>query len=252
MTTGVGFQPNQAAQASQPTTPGPGLGFMPQADVRNSSNDWQARNNLRNLEVSASSTSGSKRDIAMRQDAYAKALGADIALTGGADPATLAAMRGQTDIAQTGMREAGATARANAQEAGLGFRAGQSNQIAQGELALKQTAAGFQSRSAQRLEQLQMAYQAAKPEDRAAIADQIRVLSGQAKPEQFKVAAGGQQLGPNGEIYKTPDRVFNANSGQFVDQTSPTAQAPQSRPVGTISEVNGKRASWDGKQWNPI
>lgn len=220
---------------------------MPQADVRNSSNDWQARNNLRNLEVSASSTTGSKREIAMRQDAYAKALGADIALTGGADPATLAAMRGQTDIAQTGMREAGATARANAQDAGLGFRAGQSNQIAQGELALKQTAAGFQSRSAQRLEQLQMAYQAAKPEERSAIAEQIRVLSGQAKPDQFKVAAGGQQLGPNGEIFKTPDRVFNANTGQFVDQAQASAPAIPPAAISMLRANPALAADFDKK-----
>ena len=51
------------------------------------------------------------------------------------------------------------------------------------------TAAGFTSRSAGRIEALQASYEAAKPEDRAAIAEQLRVMTGKDKPSQWKALA---------------------------------------------------------------
>lgn len=211
----------QAAPAAAGFQPG-----APAADVRSSANDWQVRNNLRNMEVAASSIVGTNAQKQARTQALLGAQQADMANQTGTDAATIAAMKEQGDMAQAAMREQGATTRTGIQEQGNNARAAATNQIAQGELGLKQTAAGFQTRSAQRMEQLQQAYQKAAPADRAAIAEQIRVLSGKDKPDQFKVAAGGQQLGPNGEITKVPDRIYNANTGQIVGDAQ--GFAPQS------------------------
>ena len=61
------------------------------------------------------------------------------------------------------------------------------------------------------------------------------MLSGKDKPDQFKVAAGGQQLGPNGEITKVPDRIYNASTGQIVNDTQGIAPlSPASIPSGAV------------------
>lgn len=72
-----------------------------------------------------------------------------------------------TQLETTGMREAGESQRTGVREAGANNRANASNQIQQGELGLRKEAQGFQSRTAQRQEDLQAKYEAAKtPEER--------------------------------------------------------------------------------------
>ena len=58
-------------------------GRAPQAVVTHSGNDWQARNNLRNLEVSASSMTARPQDV----QAYANAQKHDTSLQGGSTTA---------------------------------------------------------------------------------------------------------------------------------------------------------------------
>lgn len=120
-----------------------------------------------------------------------------------------------TQLETTGMREAGANNRANA-----------SNQIQQGELGLRKEAQGFQSRAAQRQEDLQAKYEAAKtPEERSAIAQQIRDLGGKEFPNRFTVVPGGQAFNPDGTPYTLPARVLNNQTGAFVDQPQAAEQA---------------------------
>lgn len=121
-----------------------------------------------------------------------------------------------TQLETTGMREAGANNRANA-----------SNQIQQGELGLRKEAQGFQSRTAQRQEDLQAKYEAAKtPEERSAVAQQIRDLSGKQEPQnRFTVVPGGQAFNPDGTAYTLPARVLNNQTGAFVDQPGQAAES---------------------------
>src|SRR5450830_1368072 len=162
------------------------------------------------------------------------------------------ALRGQQAEAQAidaangraAMQDAGQTARARMQELGANRRAAQANQVARSELALKQNTATIQSRAAQRLDQLHGAYEAATtPDERAKIVEQIRLISGRDKPDQYKVAAGGQQLGPNGEITKTPDRIYNASTGQVVEPAAPRQTAPSVAVGARTTHPDGQFSS---------
>ena len=205
--------------------------------VRNSTNDWAARNNLRNLEVSASSITnqpgfsrGGRGYVPPDVAAYQAALQADAALQQAQPGMDQAAMRENAGIQREGMQQDGATARTGMQEQGASARDAGRTAIAQGELGLKQTAAGFQVRAAQQLEGLQNQYAAeTDPAKQAALARQIREVQGKEQPARYKVAAGGQQIDANGVAYKVPDRVFNEQTGQFSDGTG-AAPAPQAAP----------------------
>ena len=67
---------------------------------------------------------------------------------------------------------------------------------------MKRTAAGFQIRAAQQLENLQNAYATeTDATKRAELARQIREIQCKDQPARFKVAAGGQQIDANGVAY---------------------------------------------------
>lgn len=147
-----------------------------------------------------------------------------------------------TQLETTGMREAGANNRANA-----------SNQIQQGDLGLRKEAQGFQSRAAQR-------YEAAKtPEERSAIAQQIRDLSGKQEPQnRFTVVPGGQEWDANaGAMRSVPGRVINNQTGLDVERpTQGAGQQPQAMPAeksklsaGVIYQTARGPAKWDGNQF---
>ena len=141
-----------------------------------------------------------------------------------------AAMRENAGIQREGMQQDGATARTGMQEQGANARAAVSSALQRDEFGLKKEAAGFQTRAAKRLEDLQNSYQSAKTqEERTAIAQQLRELQVKDAPARYKVAAGGQQIDANGVAYKVPDRVFNEQTGQFSDGTG-AAPAPQAAP----------------------
>ncbi|MBP8081078.1 MAG: hypothetical protein KAY12_02880 [Arenimonas sp.] len=152
-----------------------------------------------------------------------------------------------TQLETTGMREAGANNRANA-----------SNQIQQGELGLRKEAHGFQSRAAQRQEDLQAKYEAAKtPEERSAIAQQIRDLSGKQEPQnRFTVVPGGQEWDANaGAMRNVPGRVINNQTGLDVERpTQGAGQQPQAMPADKAQRkagmvyvlADGRRVKWDG------
>lgn len=124
------------------------------------------------------------------------------------------------------MREDGEAARSFEREQGANQRARAANQIQQQEMGLRREAQGFQTREAQRKESLQARYEAAKtPEERSAIAQQIRDLSGKNEPaNRFTVVPGGQAFNPDGTAYALPARVLNNQTGQFVDQPQAAEQ----------------------------
>lgn len=155
------------------------------------------------------------------------------------------------------MREDGEAARSFEREQGANQRARAANQIQQQEMGLRREAQGFQTREAQRKESLQARYEAAKtPEERSAIAQQIRDLSGKQEPQnRFTVVPGGQAFNPDGTAYTLPARVLNNQTGQFVDQPQATTQ-PQAMPTeksklsaGQIYQTARGPARWDGNQF---
>ena len=224
------------------------MGFSPPTTL-SSANDWQKRNDLRSLRVSANSITnqGRRGRPSPEQAAYQTALAQDIQAQYGTDAGSVNNATQAGANQRTQMTTAAESQRTNAANRLAQQRIG----IDQQELGIKQTAAGFTSRSAARLESLQSAYEAAKPEDRSAIAEQLRVLTGKDKPDQFAVASGGQQVDANGMPYKTPDRVFNKSTGQFSDQGTTQAAKPAVQE-GSVSEVNGKKAKFTKGQWVPF
>lgn len=98
--------------------------------------------------------------------------------------------------------------------------------IANEELGLKREAQGFQTRAQARQEALQARYEAAKtPEERSAIAQQIRDLGGKEFPNRFTVVPGGQEVDPTtNQLVTRPARVLNNQTGAFVDQPQAAEQ----------------------------
>jgi hypothetical protein len=112
------------------------------------------------------------------------------------------------------------------------------------------TNAGFQNRSAQRLETLQAAYEAAKPEDRAAIAEQLRVMTGKDKPAQWKALALQGATDSMGNKTEGVLAAVNEQTGEVrrLDQSNQPALPPgMVKQVGTSNgkpvyeDANGKR-----------
>jgi hypothetical protein len=154
----------------------------------------------------------------------------------------LAQMNNDAALARTGMTESGANTRAAA-----------ANQVAQGDLALRATAQGFKTRAEQRQEALYQRYESAKPEERPAIAQQIRDLAGRETPNRFTVVQGGQEIDPTTQQLVTrPARVFNNQSGQFMDQgQTPQQRAPQAGEVRNGYRFKGGNPA-DQKSWEKV
>lgn len=168
----------------------------------------------------------------------------------GTDPASRAR---NAQLQQTAMQEAGSLARTGIQEQGASARDAGRTALARDEFGLKKEAAGFQTRAAARLENLQTRYEAEKdPAKRSELAQQLRELQAKDAPARYKVAAGGQQIDANGVAYRTPDRIFNEQTGVFSDGAG-AAPAPQALPPGMKRQIgtsNGRPVYEDmnGKQ----
>jgi len=136
-----------------------------------------------------------------------------------------------TQLETTGMREAG------------------ESQRKQGELGLRKEAQGFQSRAAQRQEDLQAKYEAAKtPEERSDIAQQIRDLSGKQEPQnRFTVVPGGQEWDANaGAMRNVPSRVINNQTGLDVERpTQGAGQQPVANHIAALKKNPEQAAMFD-------
>ena len=122
-------------------------------------------------------------------------------------------------LAEAAMREQGQTARTQFQEQGQNDRFAASNALDERRIAGEEEARGFSTRAAQRVERLYEQYDQAKPEDRAAIAQQIRELNGKEAPNRFTVVPGGQEIDPvTQQLVTRPAMVFNNQTGQFVNE----------------------------------
>ena len=165
--------------------------------VRNSTNDWAARNNLRNLEVSASSITnqpgfsrGGRGYVPPAVAAYQAGLQTDAALQQAQPGMDQTAMRENAGIQREGMQQDGATARTGMQEQGSNARAAVSSALQRDEFGLKKEAAGFQTRAAQQQEQLRnvLIDPKATPEQRKQAQEYLQALaiSGKEPSPQYK------------------------------------------------------------------
>lgn len=219
---------------------------------------------LRDAEVSASSIMnrpqwggrGAENSASMLE--YRAALAQDANIRQNQAASELEAMRQNAGITREGMQQEGATTRTGIQEQGSNARAAVSSALQRDEFGLKKEAAGFQTRAAARLENLQTRHEAEKdPAKRSELAQQLRELQVKDAPARYKVAAGGQQIDANGVAYRTPDRIFNEQTGVFSDGAG-AAPAPQALPpkeqlkAGQTYQTPRGPARWNGKQFTTI
>lgn len=145
------------------------------------------------------------------------------------------AARNATDLAREQMQQDGAYGRTVITEAGANQRFAQSNALDQQRTAADVESKGFANRSAQRIEKLYEQYDQAAPEDRPAIAEQLRVLAGKDKPDQYGTVSLGTEVDPvTGMITNRGDAVFNRSNGQIIGQSAalpPIEQNPQALAI---------------------
>ena len=223
------------ASMSLPTAAQPGVATPVAA---NSTNDWAARNNLRNLAVSASSitANGGRFDQSGRGDspevsAYKAALANDHALQQAQPGLAAVAMRENAGIQREGMQQQGANTRS------LG-------QIALEQQKINQTAAtqGIDNRGKTLVQDLQSQI-ATEPDSakRQEMAQRLREMQGQSTADPYLVVPGGQAVDEMGKPYNMPSTVFNRQTQQFVQQPKQGGQSPY--PEG--QKLTGK----DGKAY---
>lgn len=128
----------QAVRPAQVAPPQAPAGFIP-AQIRHSGNDWEARNNLRNLQVSASSITEKDDPNSPAVLAYKSALATDQALREGKNPAV-----------ESQNRDAAFMDRTQAGEGAANYRAQVANSIAQQKLTQDGMRLGFEADAAKR------------------------------------------------------------------------------------------------------
>lgn len=212
--------------------------------VRHSGNDWQARNDLRNAMVSATSimNDGGKWDkhgkgVVSPERAYAMELAKTDATLRGAQPGVdVAAMRENAGIQREGMQQTGSTTRTGMTEQGANARESGRNILARDEFNLRKEASGFQTRAAQQQEQLRNVLfdQKATPEQKAQAQAQLSALNdGQKAKDNIVTLGGGQEWDQAaGAMRNVPQRAIDLRTGQEIGGKGQAgAAAPQ---VGTV------------------
>ncbi len=237
-------------------------GFQPQQapQVRHSGNDWQARNDLRNLEVSASSITNQPRwsgqggrqaagSVPPAVAAYQAALQTDAELRRAVPSMDQMAMRENAATQRTGMQEQGSNTRNTLDNAvrmadvGVrGFDAAGRRALDERRLGLEEQAKGFDIRAAQRHENLVQKYEAAKTtEERSAIAQQIRDLQGKSERGEWDLQVTPAAKNPDGSTSEGSIYRYNRHTGQ-VERVDGAASAPAASAAPKAGETrNGYR-----------
>ena len=228
--------------------------------VRHSGNDWQARNDLRNAMVSASSimNDGGKWDkhgkgVVSPERAYAAQLaGTDAQLRGAQPGVDVAAMRENAGIQREGMQQAGATTRTGMTEQGANAREQGRSILARDEFNLRKEASGFQTRAAQQQEQLRNVLLDPKstPEQRAVAQRNLAALSGKTAADRMQTVALPDTTNEMGQVVRGGQALVRTLEDGTVQQVPIGAQQGAAVPPGMTKQVgtsNGRPVYEDAK-----
>lgn len=241
MPTGEGLERTQRMAAIYRDMAGGQNGFAAGAPAfnapRHSGNDWQARNELRNAQVSAGKLAGTwdrylnkthGGDAAM--EGYRKALEADAIARGQQAPLQQEAMSQQGALAQAALREQGEMARARMNGALAQGRldlAQRQQQQAERMGAIERGMAGLGFSRALRLEQAQNdLLNARSPQEQEQARQRLNLLAGNAAARENPKDNYATLTGPNGEQTLVDLRTQRVVSPRYesIDQ-DPRAQA---------------------------
>lgn len=244
----------QAPRGFAPTMP---QYIAPQ--VSTSANDWETRNNLRNLEVSASSITnnggrfdprrGRNAGPSPAQAAYTDALRADLTARGLQPSLDHSTNQINAGLQREEMQQAGGNQRNAADNQVRAAEVTARGMVDRGRLSLEQKrqetdseVRGFEIRDATRREELAKRYDAAKtPEEKAAVAQQIRDLSGKQADSPWKVQVTPATKNPDGSTSEGSIYRYNTQTGQ-VERADTGASAPAAAGVPKIGDTrNGYR-----------
>lgn len=247
---------HQTSAAAQPA-----MGFSPPATA-SSENNWQKRNDLRNLEVSASSIVnnqgfGGRRGLSPAQQAYQAALGQDIQARYGADAGSVTAAKEFGDTQRAGIQDT--TAR-RGQDAALNTSQAASK-LAQQEFGLKrqaadtaQTAAGFQNRQAAQAEQLRnvLLDPNATPEQRKVAQRSLSALSGKTAADRMQTVNLPDTTNELGGVVRGGQALIRTLEDGTVEQVpigAQQAKPPTPRTQYDALKKGEKYTGTDGKQY---
>lgn len=218
-----------------------------------SGNDWEARNNLRNLEVSASSITNNGGAFDSRrgringpsaaQSAFQDAQRADLAARGAQPGLDAATNQVNSNLQREGMQQDGANSRSLVQA-----------MLSQQRLDQDAVTAGYANRAAGQAEQMRNRIMTEPdPARRRSLVDTMMAMEGkQTQADPYLVVPGGQQVDAvSGRAYNTPSAVFNRQTGQWVQQPGQGTQQPQFEKGRVYVNPNGERARYNGTGWEP-
>lgn len=223
--------------------------------VRNSTNDWAARNNLRNLEVSASSITnqpgfsrGGRGYVPPAVAAYQAGLQTDAALQQAQPGIDQAAMRENAGIQREGMQQQGATTRTGMQERGSMGRTMAQAALEQQKINQAGESQGFANRAAGQSEQLRnvLLDPNATPEQRSVAQRNLAALSGKTAADRMQTVALPDTTNEMGQVVRGGQalvRVLEDGSVQQVPIGTQQGGAPSAAPpAGAIGMLRANPA----------
>lgn len=254
--------PNQVAAGFVPGGAPAAISQVVAPTVRNSTNDWAARKALENAATAASSitANGGRFDQGGRGDspevaAYKAALANDFALQQAQPGMEQAAMRENGANQRATLQDAGATARTVIQDQGATTREAGRTALANEELGLKRTAAGFQTRAAAQQEQLRNVLLDPKstPEQRAVAQRNLAALSGKTAADRMQTVALPDTTNEMGQVVRGGQALVRVLEDGSVQQVPIGAQQGAALPPGMKRQIgtsNGRPVYEDmnGKQ----
>lgn len=215
--------------------------------VAHSGNDWEARNNLRNLEVSASSITNNGGAFDSRrgringpsaaQSAFQDAQRADLTARG-----VQPVLDSQTNQLNSNLQREGM------QQRGSDFRGGVQALLDQQRIDQAGVTAGYANRAAGQAEQMRdRIMNETDPAKRRALTDTMMAMEGkQTQADPYLVVPGGQHVdAASGRAYSTPSSVFNRQTGQWVQQPSQGPQQPSENHIAWLKQNPGQAANFD-------
>ena len=161
---------------------------------------------------------------------------------------------------RTGLQEQGGTARTRLMETGRNDRFGQEQGLARDRFGLEQTTAGYQNRSAQRIEAAQQALEAAGDDPAKLSAARQRLLGLQGKVDEPRWKGIALQGATDAMGNKTEGvlAAVNERTGDIRRMdlggraSAPAALPPRDKLVaGQTYQTARGQAVWDGSKFNP-